>query len=431
MVDFDIRYTTVEGGGRIAYGSTGEGPVVIIPPYSLLGSNFSRMEDPVLGVLILAGNRVVRYDHLGSGLSDRSGFDFTLEGLLRELEAVVDALEFDRFAIMGTGGSGPLVVRYAVDHPERVRAIILNRTWANGAENVTGDRVSGYRQAMEGDWTVASQMYVSMVLRLTGAAVETHASLIRETCEQDTYLAYTDAMKAHDVTALLPAVSAPTFVWGPSDDVLLGVEPYKELAAAIPGAQLQLTAVTEYDRRNERFTSFLESAIGDEGHAAAVPGGFQTILFTDLEGSTALTQRLGDEGAQEVLRGHNSAVRGALVEHGGREVKHTGDGIMAAFPSAVAAVTAALQMQRDLVGGEVRVRIGLNAGEPIAEDDDLFGLSVIKAARIGDRAEPGQVLVSDVVRQLCEGKTFAFTSIGDVTLKGFDEPVTLYEVRPG
>ncbi len=157
--------------------------------------------------------------------------------------------------------------------------------------------------------------------------------------------------------------------------------------------------------------------------------GLQTILFTDLESSTALTQRVGDEAAQEVIRGHNAAVRGALDEHGGREVKHTGDGIMASFPSAVAAVTAALQIQRDLAGGEVRVRIGLNAGEPIAEDDDLFGLSVILASRITDRAEPGQVLVARVVADLCAGKTFQFTSVGEATLKGFDEPVTLYEVR--
>jgi adenylate cyclase len=157
-------------------------------------------------------------------------------------------------------------------------------------------------------------------------------------------------------------------------------------------------------------------------------GGFQTILFTDLEASTPLTQRLGDEGAQKLLRGHNAAVRGALDEHGGREVKHTGDGIMASFPSAVAAVTAALQIQRELAGGEVRVRVGLNAGEPIAEDDDLFGLSVIKAARVADRAEPGQVLVSRVVRELCEGKTFQFSSLGEVQLKGFDEAVELFEV---
>ena len=77
----------------------------------------------------------------------------------------------------------------------------------------------------------------------------------------------------------------------------------------------------------------------------------------------------------------------------------------------------------------MRVRLGLNAGEPIAEDDDLFGLSVIKAARIADRAEPGTVLVSDVVKQLCEGKTFEFTSLGAVSLKGFDESVTLFEAQ--
>jgi pimeloyl-ACP methyl ester carboxylesterase len=316
VTDFDIRYTAVEGGGRIAYGVSGRGPVVVVPPYSLLGSNFSRMEDPVVPALILAGNRVVRYDHLGAGLSDRSGFDFTLDGLLRELEAVVDALELDRFAVMGSGGTGPLVMRYAVDHPERVRALLLIRTWANGAENVTGDRVSGYRQALRGDWVVASQMYVSMVLQLTGAAVETQAALIRETCEQDTYLAFADAIGTHDVTALLPAVSAPTFVWGPSDDVFLGAEPYKELAAAIPGAQLQLTPMTERAQRDERLISFLASTIGDEAHAVAPPGGFQTILFTDLEGSTELTQRLGDEGALQVLRGHNTAVRGARWARG-------------------------------------------------------------------------------------------------------------------
>ncbi len=78
---------------------------------------------------------------------------------------------------------------------------------------------------------------------------------------------------------------------------------------------------------------------------------------------------------------------------------------------------------------EVRVRIELNAGEPIAEDDDLFGAAVQLAARITDRAEPGQVLVSRVVADLCAGKGFEFTSVGDATLKGFDEPVALFEVR--
>ncbi len=159
--------------------------------------------------------------------------------------------------------------------------------------------------------------------------------------------------------------------------------------------------------------------------------GVQTILFTDLESSTALTQAVGDARAQEVLHGHNEAVRAALAAHDGEEVKHTGDGIMAAFGSAVAAVEASLAIQRSLAGAEVRVRIGLNAGEPIAEEGDYFGSAVQLAARVCDRAEPGQVLVSQVVRDLCRGKTFAFADRGETTLKGFAEPVRLFAVEEG
>ena len=129
-------------------------------------------------------------------------------------------------------------------------------------------------------------------------------------------------------------------------------------------------------------------------------------------------------------------MRQAIDQFNGREVKHTGDGMMTAFGSATDAVNCALTVRRDIAtyndtheGEELLVRFGLNAGEPIAEDDDLFGLSVTLAARIGDWGEPGQVLVSDVVRQLLLGKGFEFTSVGNAELKGFDEAVVLYEVR--
>jgi class 3 adenylate cyclase len=180
-------------------------------------------------------------------------------------------------------------------------------------------------------------------------------------------------------------------------------------------------AIVSFARSPER-TEPSESALD------AAPSPFHSIMFTDLEASTALTQRLGDEGAQRLLREHDDAVREALGDHGGREVKHTGDGIMASFPSAVAAVASALQIQRDLEGAEVRVRVGLNAGEPIAEHDDLFGTAVQMAARITDRADPGQVLVSRVVADLCAGKSYKFSSVGVATMKGFDEPVELFEV---
>ncbi len=161
----------------------------------------------------------------------------------------------------------------------------------------------------------------------------------------------------------------------------------------------------------------------------------QTILFSDLAGSTAMQSRLGDEAAHEVVRAHDAAMRQAIGEFNGREVKHTGDGMMTAFGSAADAVNCALTVRRDIAtyndtheGEELLVRFGLNAGEPIAEDDDLFGLSVTLAARIGDWGEPGQVLCSNVVRELLLGKGFAFESVGEAELKGFDLAVTLYEV---
>ena len=162
-----------------------------------------------------------------------------------------------------------------------------------------------------------------------------------------------------------------------------------------------------------------------------------TVMFTDIEGSTLLTQRLGDEAAQRLLREHNETVRGALDSYNGREIKHTGDGIMASFFSASRALGCALHIQYKLAARNaanpedaVRVRIGLNAGEPIAEGNDLFGTSVQLARRICDRAEPGQVLVSDVVRQLVAGKGFSFEQLNEGTLKGFDEPFALFKVHP-
>jgi class 3 adenylate cyclase len=179
-----------------------------------------------------------------------------------------------------------------------------------------------------------------------------------------------------------------------------------------------------------------------------VAGGLCTILFTDVEGSTALTQRVGDAKAREVLRAHEGIVREALQSHGGSEIKAMGDGFMASFASATGALECAIAMQRafadwnagvgaGLVPPEdaassaptIRVRIGLNAGEPIAEEKDLFGTAVNMAARIAAEAEGGEILASDVVRQLVAGKGFLFADRGEVELKGFEEPVRLYEVR--
>jgi class 3 adenylate cyclase len=159
---------------------------------------------------------------------------------------------------------------------------------------------------------------------------------------------------------------------------------------------------------------------------------FRTILFTDMEGSTSLTQRLGDARAMDVLRTHDRIVGDALASHGGSEVKHTGDGLMAAFPSVVGAIESAVQIQRRLAevseSTELRVRIGMSAGEPVTERNDLFGAVVQLAARLCSRAEPGSVLVSSAVHDLALGKGFVFRKRGRQSLKGFDERVPIFEV---
>ncbi|MCH8995395.1 MAG: adenylate/guanylate cyclase domain-containing protein [Chloroflexi bacterium] len=166
------------------------------------------------------------------------------------------------------------------------------------------------------------------------------------------------------------------------------------------------------------------------------PSGSLTILFTDMESSTALRQWLGDEKAQELVRVHNAIVRDALEAYNGSEIKHTGDGIMASFTSTVSALESAIAIQRSVAAhveaypeAPLRVYIGMNAGEPIAEEGDLFGTSVDLAKRICDQCQPGEILVSDVVRQLVAGKEFLFSDRGETALRGFEDPVRLYEVR--
>ena len=174
----------------------------------------------------------------------------------------------------------------------------------------------------------------------------------------------------------------------------------------------------------------------DETSKAPPPreSAFRVILFTDMEGSTALNDRLGDERAIAILRTHNGVIRQALEEFQGREVKHTGDGFMASFTSATRAVECAIAIQRELAhqnkGADhpIRVRMGLSAGEPVEEHQDLFGSAVQLAARVCAHAGPGQILAPNVIRELCIGKGFLFADQGEQALRGFEEPRRIYEV---
>lgn len=180
--------------------------------------------------------------------------------------------------------------------------------------------------------------------------------------------------------------------------------------------------------------AFLGAMPEHDPGAPSTATAFRTILFTDLVGSTSMTQRLGDAAAMDVLRAHDHMVRDALERSGGSEVKHTGDGIMASFASASSAIECAITIQRAFAANNERtdipieVSIGVSAGEPVTEADDLFGTAVQLAARACGVAPAGSILASTAVRELCRGKPFTFEPRGPFDLKGFDEEIVLFEV---
>ena len=220
--------------------------------------------------------------------------------------------------------------------------------------------------------------------------------------------------------------------------------PSAEAAASVHREAHGLVASKIIEVEPDIADGFLGGSEINPAGAAIVPGGaandrdpgIRTVLFTDIVDSTALTQRLGDDAAMTFLGVHDTIVRDALQALGGREVKHTGDGIMACFLSTVAAVRCATRIQRALAQHAtvhtdvcIKVRIGAAAGEPVENHSDLFGSTVQLAARLCSHAQPEQSLVSNAVAELCLGKGLLFQDLGDITLKGFERPVRVHSVQ--
>ena len=196
--------------------------------------------------------------------------------------------------------------------------------------------------------------------------------------------------------------------------------------------------VTEVDQ-NEIMSFMGRSADipkSDQKDGSPVDRALRTIMFTDLVGYTSMMSRLGDDRAFELLREHNNVVRDSLTAFAGREVKHTGDGIMASFDDADQAVRASIRIRAGVAamsvpdGGEpLSIRIGLTSGEPLEEAGDLFGSVVNLASRLCDLAEPGEILVSSECRAELKDNTLKLESIGDMSIRGFEKPIAVSKVQ--
>ncbi len=443
-----VQYAKTEDGVSIAYKVEGEGPVLLLCP--ILVESFS-FDDTVpefkefverLG----EGRTLVRFDMRGVGLSDRHPSDLSNAALVLDIEAIVAAESIDRVVLMAAGGSGPCGIAFTTRNPDVVAGLILYGTFCRGENVLPPETLQALILLAKTNWPLAAR-----TLSYLAGREEFPLTLVRfadwftMSADGETAGPLFEAMATSDVMDLLPEIRCPTLVLHRPKDPVIPFANGQALAAGIPGARfvplpgsghnMALGDPESVLRAIEGFMS--QVAPRDHGMApgAADVGAkvVRTILFTDLVGHTEMMIRLGDEKGREVLREHERITREALAAHGGAEVKTMGDGFMASFASVTKSVECAIALQRAFAERKsdepLRVRVGINAGEPIEEKGDLFGATVIVASRIAARAEGGEILVADTVRGLCSGKGFLFADRGEFVAKGFEEPVRVYEVN--
>jgi class 3 adenylate cyclase len=333
---------------------------------------------------------------------------------------------------------------YASRHPERVHALILPLGYARWEPTGAGpDRIHTTLGLARTDWGMCKEFLAQSIGFDSPEAHRAMKKLIDEAVSQQSYIEFAETVLAWDVTGLLKDVRAPVLVLARRESQAVPIEAVRELAAGLPDAEFvtlegSVASLVAPDA-TAAIAGFLRriasSGAPERSRAPAPAAGLRTVLFTDIVGHTEMMQRLGDQKGRDVLREHERITRGLLKQHGGAEVKTMGDGFMASFGSVTSAVECAIALQRafashtESMPEPLHVRVGLNAGEPIEEDGDLFGATVILASRIAAKAEAGEILVADTVRGLCSGKGFLFADRGEFVAKGFEEAVRVYEVR--
>ncbi len=436
----EVRYTTTADGVRIAFCVEGEGPPLLICP-ALLESFSGHHLFPDFDTFMRElgrGYTAVRFDFRGTGLSQRDVEDVSLAASALDIDAVATAAGVAEFALVAFSTSGPSAIWYAAYHPERVSALVLCGTYASIADLWSRSFVEAWVKMAHERWDMAARM----IAELSGEEFASQAVLYTRMLQYSItgemmgkmFLVHVDS----DTTPLLPKLQPRTLVLHRRDDIAIPFRNGEKLASAIPHAGLiplegKVNNPAHGDWRSviraiRDFLGRSSSQEEEDGGSITV----RTVLWTDLVAHTEMMMRLGDERGRDVLREHERITRAVLKAHGGTEVKTMGDGFMASFASVTKAVECAVALQKAFAereGEPFAVRVGLTAGEPIEEEADLFGATVILASRIAAKAEGGEILVADTVRGLCSGKGFLFADRGEFMAKGFEEPVRVYEVR--
>jgi class 3 adenylate cyclase len=323
--------------------------------------------------------------------------------------------------------------------------MILWGAYANRDALLNSPKIKSLHALWDEDWTQYTELAVRTILgwKHEDRAIEL-AEFYRAAATPESLRNVVGALYGIDLSALLPDIPASTLVVALEDCWIDVREEARRLAGGLPNSELRSvrgeTLGFDFWDDEDAVVTIVNEFLGNGSPDAralgasypSTPGGVRTILFTDLVGHTEMMRRLGDDRGRDVLRDHERITRDLLKQYGGAEVKTMGDGFMASFASVTKAMDCAIELQRAFAAHEgepLQVRVGLNAGEPIEEDGDLFGSTVIMASRIAAKADAGEILIPEPLRHLLTGKSYVYADRGETMLKGFEDAVRLYEVR--
>ena len=445
MADPRVQYATTSDGVSIAYWAIGDGPTLVIPPNlvtSHLELEWQIVSRRAFYEVLAHGLRVIHYDCRGMGMSQRDTVDFSLEAATRDLEAVLDRLGVDHFSILRLPSAGDLPFAYTAHHPERVDKFIVweGHSVQDDLDPPRRAQIQAIEPVMSADWDLYIRIRARIIAGWDGSNAPIIEDILRSTHSPESLRAMNKALFASDPLPYLSSIQAPSLVF-----YRLGIRARENNARLFASriADSLLTVVREpaigpfpnVSGVNAMLEFLNPEAMPYADVRPDLGGGLRVILFTDLVKHTEMMQRLGDEQGREVLREHEIITREALASYGGSEIKTMGDSFMASFGSATRALECAIAIQKayaarnETADEPLLIRVGISAGEPIAEDEDLFGASVILASRIADQAKGGEVVVANVVRELAAGKGFLFSDRGETVLRGFEDPVRLFELK--
>jgi len=416
------------GDVNIAYQVHGDGPIDLLFVSAFISHVEHLWDDPGLARFLnrlTSFARVILLDRRGSGLSDDGPLD--VEHELADINTVLDAAGSERTAVLSYTAGGPLAAILAARHPERISALILYACMLRATRDedlpwlqTADERDARFAQILEhwGEGTMID------TLAPTAAGDEVlrawFGRLTRLAASPGRMRSLIAALAQMDPRPELERIEARTLVLHRTQDAFIDVRHSREYARRIPGARLvelpgidSLPSVGDSDALLGEIEEFLTGARRGSEHERVL----LTVLFSDIVGSTELVAELGDKRWRDLLSAHESDVRRTLRRFEGRLLQRLGDGFLAVFEGAPSRAVRCARALRDDAAG-VHVRIGLHTGECEVIGDEIIGMAVHIAARIGALAQGGEVLVSGTTYGTIVGAGLDFDYRGLYRLKG-------------